>query len=198
MHDYDPDQLRLSFAERASDLAGLFVPTRPLLKHRRRDFVLKKLHYVRRFFPEFGGQTIRVGLTRVASGMAVAGGNELWFNPTHISHHTIAHEFIHLLQGKGGLPTGEKSCDLFSLARHWTLNDTAPYYVKIPPELVDKWGKIRPAHARLIFEVARHAVELRRSGKRHYIAYFEKALSNLTRSRRHALWPSPEPSYRLF
>lgn len=155
------------------------VPTRPLRNHRLCNNLLKKLHYVRRFFPEFGNKTLRVGLTRVASGMAVPGGNEVWFNPGQVSFHTISHEFVHLLQGKEDIPGGERSCDLFSMARDWTLNDTVPCYVRVPVAFQDMWGNIQPRQAKLICDTARRAIELRCSGRRNYIVYFEKTLENL-------------------
>lgn len=108
--------------------------------------------------------------------MAVPGGTELWFNPSVISYHTIAHEFVHLLQGQHGIPTGERSCDLFSLARHWTLNDTPPYYLRVPVDFLDLRGHIRPECARILFEAAREALERRNAGLRTYISYFEKKL----------------------
>ncbi|UCG51177.1 MAG: hypothetical protein JSW58_13400 [Candidatus Latescibacterota bacterium] len=171
------DQLEFAFVEKQ----GQFVITRPLLKHRLRNSLLRKLYYVRRFFPELDGKTIRVGLTRVASGMAVPGGNELWLNPAQTSHHSLAHELVHLLQGTNDIPTGERSCDIFALARHWTLNDSPPYYVRLPAEFQTTGGKIRPEYAKLIYSIARRAVEMRKRGSRRYISYFEKTLENLKR-----------------
>jgi hypothetical protein len=137
-----------------------------------------KLIYVRRFFPEFGRQCIRVGLTRAASGMAVPGGYEIWINPNHVSYHAITHELVHLLQGRYGIPTGERACDLYSLARHWTLNDTAPYYVRVPRRLIDERGNIKPPNDRVIYAAARRALQWKQSGARNYIAYFEDALES--------------------
>jgi len=181
----DP-QLALPFDPATAAEGGRIIATRPLLQHRGFNTVMKKLHYVRRYFPELSSQTIKVGLTRTASGMAIAGGNEVWLNPNRISYHTIAHEFVHLLQGRHSVPGGERSCDVFALARHWTLNDTAPYYVKVPPGLLDLWGKLPPDSAKLVYDVASRAIEMRKSGTRNYIAYFEKALRETTRSRRRA------------
>jgi hypothetical protein len=181
MQKLQSQQLTFDFFERKP--TGLFEATRPLQKHRYCNQVLKRLSYVRRFFPELGERKIRVGLTRVASGMAVPGGHEIWFNPSQISYHAIAHEFVHLLQGSHGIPTGERSCDLFSLARHWTLNDTAPYYVRVPRHFLDSKGNITPAYARLICSVARGAIEMKHGGLRNYIAYFEKTLRGESASR---------------
>jgi hypothetical protein len=112
--------------------------------------------------------------------MAVPGGYEIWLNPFQMSYHTIAHEFVHLLQRRGtGIPQGERSCDVFSLARHWTLNDVGPNYVKIPPTLIETDGTLAPAAARVVHQVAADAVEKRRSGLRNYIAYFESRLRTI-------------------
>lgn len=146
-------------------------------KHRSCNQILEKVIYVRRFFPELDGLEIKVGLTRAASGMAIAGGNEMWLNPFRTSYHTIAHEFVHLLQRRGtGIPQGEKSCDVFALARHWTLNDLGPNYVKLPPSLVEVDGTLSSSAARLVYETAIDAVNKRQAGLRRYIAYFESQL----------------------
>lgn len=174
-------QLSFGFAESKARPTGLFIATRALRTHRLCNTVMERTRYVRRFFPEFAEMPIRIGLTRAASGMAVPGGNEVWFNPNLLSYHTIAHEFMHLLQGGHGIPTGERSCDLFSLARHWTLNDAAPYYVRVPAAAVDGRGRVRPAWARLFYDTAVEAVQLRLTGKRNYISYFEKKLRHMVK-----------------
>ena len=153
------------------------VVTKAMRAHRSCNRTLEKVRYVLRYFPEFGDKQIKVGLTRAASGMAVPGGFEIWLNPFRVAHHTIAHELVHLLQRTGGrIPHGERSCDVFSLARHWTLNDVAPSYVKIPPRLVGADGTLPPAAARVVYETAFEALELRRKGLRRYIAWFESRL----------------------
>jgi len=172
---------------------GLFVPrgsappavvvTSALRRHRYCRRVLERIGYVRRFFPELGDTTLRVGLTRAASGMAVPGGNEIWLNPAQVSNHTIAHEMVHLLQKRDhGIPQGERSCDVFSLARHWTLNDVNPSYAKVPASLLRPDGTLRPEGARLVHLVAADAVARREQGLRNYIAYFETRLRELAPS----------------
>ncbi|MBI4719662.1 MAG: hypothetical protein HY770_00165, partial [Chitinivibrionia bacterium] len=152
--------------------------------HRSQKAIFKKLAYVRRFFPELDDKSIRVGLTRAASGMAVPGGDELWFNPTSLSYHTIAHELVHLLQGKDGLPKSERSCDLHALARHWTLNDEQPSYVKIPRELLDDAGRFPPANAKLVYDAAVEALRRRSEGAHNYIVLFEEHLRRIACGRR--------------
>ncbi len=183
-------QLAFSFGENRSG----FVFTRPLARHRYLNGLVRKLHYVRRFFPELDGKPIKVGLTRAASGMAVPGGDQLWINPAQTSYHTLTHEFVHLLQGTHGVPAGERSCDVFALARHWTLIDSPPYYVRRPVAYHTTRGEIRPGCAMLIYSVARRAVDMRKTGLRNYIAYFEKALKQLKPEPPHAKWPGIERS----
>lgn len=153
------------------------VVTRALGSHRSCNRTLEKVRYVLHYFPEFGERQIKVGLTRAASGMAVPGGFEIWLNPFRVAYHTIAHELVHLLQRTGGgIPHGERSCDLFSLARHWTLNDVAPSYVRIPAVLIETDGKMCEATARAVHRAAVEALELRRNGMRRYITWFEGKL----------------------
>ncbi len=155
--------------------------TRALQKHRSCNRILEKVRYVRRFFPELDGMRLKVGLTRTSSGMAVPGGHEIWLNPFLISNHTISHELIHLLQRRGTVfPQGERSCDVFSLARHWTLNDVGPNYVKLPPTLLEIDGTLAPRAARIVYEAAVDAVTKRQEGLRNYIAYFELRLRSVT------------------
>jgi hypothetical protein len=112
--------------------------------------------------------------------MAVPGGYEIWLNPFRTSYHTIAHELVHLLQRSGaGVPQGERSCDVYSLARHWTLNDVTPSYVDVPARLVDMEGKLPSRSARIVFHAASDALAQRRAGRRRYIAYFEDRLRNV-------------------
>jgi hypothetical protein len=169
-----------------------FTLTRPLARHRYRRILLEKLHYVRRFFPELDGRTIRVGLTRTAAGLAVPGGCELWVNPSQTTHHSLAHEFIHLLQGRNDIPKGEKSCDVFALARHWTLNDSPPFYVRVPAEFQTTGAEMEPESARIVCAVARRALDMRKEGVRNYIAYFEKTLESLRPARERVSGALPE------
>jgi hypothetical protein len=168
-------QLQLDLVSHASAEAPRVVASAVLRRHRLRNDVLRRVDYVRRFFPELEGETITVGLTRAASGMAVPGGSRIWLNPSRLSHHTIAHELTHLLQRRDlGIPSGEKACDVFSLARHWTLNDERPSYVRVPGSLCDERGSVSERIGRLLFDLALDALARREQGHRHYIAHFER------------------------
>ena len=170
-------QLELDIV-RAAPQRPRIVASAVLRRHRLMNDVLRRVAYVRRFFPELEGETITVGLTRAASGMAVPGGTRIWLNPSRLTYHTIAHELIHLLQRRDlGIPSGEKACDVFSLARHWTLNDDRPSYIKVPLGLLDDRGVLSDRQARLVFAVAHEAVAQRAGGMRNYISFFEYELA---------------------
>jgi hypothetical protein len=170
-------QLELSFLSAPNVTPPRVVASSVLRKHRAKNEVLRMVAYVRRYFPELDGETVTVGLTRAASGMAVPGGTRIWLNPSRLSYHTISHELVHLLQCRNlDIPAGEKACDVFSFARHWTLNDERPSYVKVPREMVDERGRINESGAKLLFAVAREAVTQRTRGLRNYISFFEAEL----------------------
>ncbi len=171
-------QLELGLVDRPG--GSPFEVTRELRRHRACNRVMRRIHYVRRFFPEFDGETIRVGITRQASGMATPGSRELWLNPAHLSYHAIAHEFVHLLQGRDlGVPAGERACDVHALARHWTLNDVCPAYVRVPVALLDARGMFTETGARMAYTAAVEALGRRHGGMRHYIQWFERRLEEL-------------------
>ena len=179
MLSYPSTQLELALEPdlRHANAASGVVVTRALRAHRSCNRTIERVHYVLRYFPEMKDKQIKVGLTRAASGMAVPGGREIWLNPWRTSYHTIAHELAHLLQrSDAGIPQGERSCDVYSLARHWTLNDVAPSYVNIPARLVDVDGSLSYKSARIVYEAAVEALRRRRLGLRRYIANFEETL----------------------
>ncbi len=107
-------------------------------------------------------------------------GCEVWVHPSQTTYHSLAHEFVHLLQGKDAVPKGEKSCDVFALARHWTLNDSVPFYVRVPGEFRTPEGKIGAGDVRgFSATTARSALDMRKTGMRNYISYFEETLESL-------------------
>lgn len=172
-----PAQLELELLSHVNATPPRVVASRHLQKHRLRNDVLRRVEYVRRYFPELDGESITVGVTRAASGMAIPGGTRIWLNPSRLSYHTIAHELMHLLQCRDlGIPSGEKACDVFSLARHWTLNDERPSYIRVPRSMLDENGRLNDAQARVVFEVAREAVVQRSHGMRRYLSFFEAEL----------------------
>jgi len=169
--------------------AGDLVPTCPLLQHPRGAIVLTQVRYVRRFFPELDGERLKVGLTRSAAGLAELEGRKLWLNPQRLALHTIAHELVHLLQGRGLVPGGERSADLFALARDVTLVDRLPHYLEVPARLAGARGDwLRPGVAAELHRLAGQALARRAAGHRQYMAWFERAAAEIQPQRARSAW----------
>ena len=145
--------------------------------HKKR--ILERLDFVRRFFPELDGVCVRVGLAKKAG---VLGWGSLdpehpgiWVRPRRLDHFTIAHEFTHLLQARDLVPRGERSCDLFALARSAHIVDSAPQYLRMPP-CVREAARLEPGWAEILHRTAKSAVEARVLGRRDYLRGFERAI----------------------
>lgn len=138
--------------------------------------MVEHLEFARKFFPELEGVTVHVGL---AQKRGVLGWGSMdpdrpgvWIRPRRLYLFTIAHEFTHLLQARGLVPHGERSCDLFALARSSMLVDHAPSYLKLPRQL--RHPKLKPEHAQLLTDCARRALAARDAGDRRYLQLFER------------------------
>jgi hypothetical protein len=138
--------------------------------------MLEHLEFARKFFPELDGITIHVGL---AQKRGVLGWGSLdperpgvWIRPRRLYLFTIAHEFTHLLQARGLVPRGERSCDLYALARSAMLVDHAPSYLRLPRAL--RRPRLAPGQARLLSECARRALAAKQAGDRRYLQLFER------------------------
>jgi hypothetical protein len=151
--------------------------TRALQDHPAKPRILRMVRVALSYFPELAGISLQVGLARGAQGYASMETAAIWLNPRRLCYQTIAHELVHLLQGLGRVPKGERSCDLYSLARDTLLVDAAPVYLTIPVALVTPEGGLRPGTPRLLFDTAREAIQQRDEGKRQYIRWFEQRLS---------------------
>jgi hypothetical protein len=119
---------------------------------------------VRDHFPELQGLTVKVGLTKRRSvlGLASLGATPMiWIRPRRIHRFALAHELTHLLQARKLVPGGEKTCDLFALARSAEYVDVAPFYLKVPPRFHEGGRERRvPAAAALALHgLAREALE---------------------------------------
>lgn len=138
---------------------------------------LKRLDAARRYFPELADETVKVGITINAPGKADISGKGVYFRSRNVSYYVIGHELTHLLQGSGHVPKGERSCDLFTLARRVEFCDEAPNYIKVPKRLLDERGFIRKEFRGMVHETAKAALVRRERGRKNYIAWFEKELS---------------------
>jgi hypothetical protein len=153
--------------------------TSRFIKKRRLWPIIDHLNRVRRHFPELRSVTITVGISTSADGKAAKETLSVWFRSRSASRYTIAHEFIHLLQGENGIPSGERSCDLYTMARHVTFCDQAPNYLKIPASLMDGRRNFHPWVCAEAHKLAVKAIAMRKKGYRQYIAWFEKELKML-------------------
>jgi hypothetical protein len=141
--------------------------------------IRERIEFVRYFFPELEGITVRVGL---AQKPGVLGWGSLdperpgiWIRPRRLEYFTIAHEFVHLLQARQLVPRGERACDLWALARSPLVVDVAPGYLGIPRSM--RGAKVSPGVAAVLCEGARRAIAAREAGDRRYLQGFERAMT---------------------
>jgi len=176
--DAIPVQLSLSFVSEppAPGFEG-HVLTRALRDHPSRPRILRMVRIALGYFPELDGTPIRIGIARGAQGYASLDEPAIWLNPRGLCYQTIAHELVHLLQARGEVPAGERSCDLYSLARDRFLVDASPVYLQIPDALKTPAGGLRDGAARILHVTAREAIQRRGAGERQYIRWFEKQLA---------------------
>ena len=129
-------------------------------------------------FPELSELPVVVGVTRKRGLDGYAIGEDLCIRlnihrRTGTTHHTIGHEFTHLLQkpGLGIVPNGEVQCDIWTLARSELFLDEMPTYLDVHPLTKKSWKH----HARSVRNFCIQAIEVRRSNRR-YIVWLKKAL----------------------
>ena len=72
---------------------------------------------------------------------------------------------------------GERSCDLYSIARDRVLVDYAPVYLSIPDVFTTERGQLREGAPGAAFRTACEAIRRRDAGERQYIRWFEKQLA---------------------
>ena len=154
--------------------------SRLVLRSPHRARIVERLEFVRRFFPEMNGATIRVGL---AQKRGILGWGSLdperpgvWVRPRLTHYFTIAHEFTHLLQARRLVPGGERACDLWALARSPLLIDKPPGYLRLPRDLRLRHA-LEPWQPGMLHAAARAALEARTRGDRRYLASFEREVA---------------------
>jgi hypothetical protein len=141
--------------------------------------IRERIDFVRAFFPELDGITVRVGL---AQKRGVLGWGSLdpeqpgiWVRPRRLDHFTIAHELTHLLQARGLVPRGERACDLWALARSPLIADHPPCYLRLP-QAVRRRRQLTTEQASVLVRLAREAIAARGRGERRYLKSFEAAV----------------------
>jgi hypothetical protein len=138
----------------------------------------ERIEFVRYFFPELEGITVRVGL---AQKPGVLGWGSLdperpgiWIRPRRLEYFTIAHELVHLLQARQLVPRGERACDLWALARSPLIIDVAPGYLQLPRAV--RSDRVTPEIAARLCDAARRAIAAREAGDRRYLQGFEREI----------------------
>ncbi len=138
-----------------------------------------KMSYVLQFFPKLSGK-FKVGYTDSYNGVAVGNKSDQNYDyyirlTKNVSLYTIAHEFTHLIQRKTQIPSGERQCDIWTIARTPKYLDSPPTYLEIPNPIKDNWCQ----HNTQIHKIAKKAIKKRNNGKHAYIKWFEKEIKNL-------------------
>jgi len=169
----------------------------PLMKKRLTRRASEMIERSLRYFPELHGKTITVGLTRKHLGSASisyrAGAISrlvIRLRVRKVSYQTIGHELTHLVQGlahgdrstprsvaRSRIPSGEKQCDIWTLARHPLFCDEPPTYLRLPRIVRDQW----PHYATPVRTLCVAAIEKRQS-HRLYIRWLESEIRQLPRS----------------
>jgi hypothetical protein len=146
------------------------------------------------YFPELRDQSITVGYTRKHLGSATVIYRKgavskiiIRLRVRKVAYQTIGHELTHLIQalahgdrsGKrssisGKIPSGEKQCDIWTLARDPLFCDDAPTYIKMPRSVRDHW----PDYAEAVRELCMSAIA-KRETQRQYIRWLEDEIAKL-------------------
>jgi hypothetical protein len=154
--------------------------SRLVLRSPHQQRIRERIEFVRRFFPELEDCTVRVGL---AQKRGVLGWGSLdperpgvWVRPRRLDYFTIAHELTHLLQARRLVPSGERACDLWALARSPLLIDAPPGYLRLPRGFRHRRA-VTPAQASLLCDAARRAIAAREAGDRRYLSHFEREMA---------------------
>ena len=146
------------------------------------------------YFPELDGKTITVGYTRKHLGSATVVYRKgiisqlvIRLKVRKLSYQTIGHELTHLVQGLArgdrraassvrgdNIPSGEKQCDIWTLARDRIFCDDAPTYIRMPRAMRERW----PDYAEAVRDLCIAAIEKRKS-HRLYIRWLEAEIHRL-------------------
>jgi len=165
------------------------------LTRRAREMIERSLQ----LFPELGDTTITVGYTRKHLGSATVIYRKgiiyrmiIRLKVRKVTYQTIGHELTHLIQGlthgdRSGaraadpdkIPSGEKQCDIWTLARDPLFCDDAPTYIKMPRSIRERW----PEYSEPVRELCVAAID-RRHTHRHYIRWLEDEIRKLPKALR--------------
>ena len=166
---------------------------RQRLTRRTHDMIERSLHH----FPELKDATITVGYTRKHLGSATVVYRKgvisrliIRLKVRKVTYQTIGHELTHLIQGLAHgdrsskratdpekIPSGEKQCDIWTLARDPLFCDDAPTYLKMPRILREHWLD----YAEAVRDLCMAAIEKRHT-HRLYIRWLEHEIRKLAKT----------------
>ena len=169
----------------------------PLMKKRLTSRARIMLERSLSYFPELDGKTITVGLTRKHLGSASISYRAgtisrlvIRLKVRKVTYQTIGHELTHLVQGlvhgdrsmtrslaQHRIPSGEKQCDIWTLARDFLFCDDPPTYLRMPRAIRERW----PDYAEAIRQLCIAAIE-KRHHHRLYIRWLESEIRKLPTS----------------
>jgi hypothetical protein len=179
----------------SSELTGIMsLRFTPLMQKRLTRRVQEMIERSLRHFPELDGKAITVGYTRKHLGSASviyrAGRVSqliIRLKVRQLTYQTIGHELIHLIQGMAhgvrskpriidgqSIPSGEKQCDMWTLARDRLFCDDPPTYLRMPRTLREHW----PDYADSVRELCIAAIA-QRATQRRYIQWLETQVKGL-------------------
>jgi len=171
----------------------------PLMKQRLTRRAHEMIERSLQLFPELKDTVITVGYTRKHLGSATVIYHKgiiermiIRLKVRKVTYQTIGHELTHLIQGLAHgdrsrsraadpdkIPSGEKQCDIWTLARDPLFCDDAPTYIKMPRILRERW----PDYAESVRELCIAAIEKRHT-QRQYIRWLEDEIRKLPKAPR--------------
>ncbi len=169
----------------------------PQMKQRLTRRTMEMLQRSLSYFPELTDAQITIGYTRKHLGSAtviyrkgVVSSLIIRLRVRKVTYQTIGHELTHLIQGLAygdssgarsadpqKIPSGEKQCDIWTLARDPLFCDDAPTYLKMPRIMREHW----PDYAGLVRDLCLAAIE-RRHIHRQYIRWLEDEMAKMPRA----------------
>ena len=169
----------------------------PQMKQRLTRRTLTMIQRSLGYFPELKTSLITVGYTRKHLGSAtviyqkgVLSRLIIRLRVRKVTYQTIGHELTHLIQGlaygdrsktrsldPSRIPTGEKQCDVWTLARAPLFCDDPPTYIKMPRLVRERWSD----YAEPIRDLCIAAIEKRHT-QRQYIHWLEDEIRKLAKA----------------
>lgn len=160
----------------------VFTFTKPMMKSASVDFITNiqsmTLECLKEF-PELHPKVIKFSYTsNFACAMTLKATEDTYnigYNPNESLYYgVLGHELMHFAQLYGKIPHGEKSCDVFTMARSELFMDHPPCYLIKGNEVYDNWSK----YAADVRQLCIQAIEVRKTNKQ-YIKWVTKEIRKL-------------------